>query len=80
MKAASIVQVRDDTKTAIHQREALLRHFLRRFAPGEHKILQFGKITIYPATTPRRYFKPGAHYVQNRIESNCFSAVNILHY
>jgi len=43
MKVVSFVQVRDGTKTAIHQREALLRHFLRHLAAGEHKILQFGE-------------------------------------
>jgi hypothetical protein len=59
MKVACFVQVRDATKTAIHQREALSLHFLRRFAPGEHKILQFGKMRVHPATAPRGYFKTG---------------------
>jgi len=52
MKVASFVQVRDGTKTVIHQRDALLRHFLRQLAAGEHKILQFGKMTLRSATTP----------------------------
>jgi hypothetical protein len=52
MKVACFVQVRDGTKTAIHQSEALLQHFLRQLAAGEHKILQFGKMTVRPVTTP----------------------------
>jgi hypothetical protein len=65
MNVTSFVQVRHNTKTAIHQRQALLRHFLRQrnFAAG---LVPYERPSLYSKfVAPQNISRDGSSQLQH---------------